>query len=217
MRVEWGGQELELLYERAAYWPSARTLFIADPHFGKAAAFRQLGVPVPAGTTDADLNRLDGLFTRTGAQRLIVLGDFLHARMLEPQRTLMLMGEWWSRKIGWETIVVRGNHDCRAGDPPASWGIRMEDEPFDCGGFMCCHQPQHVPGQFVLAGHYHPAVMLEGPDRSSLRVPCFRFGERTAILPAFGRFTGAKAFRPRAGERVFVVGPDEVVEVRIKN
>jgi DNA ligase-associated metallophosphoesterase len=214
VRIEWGGEELELLAERAIHWPAAATLFIADPHFGKAASFRQMGVPVPAGTTDADLARLDSVLVRTGARRLIVLGDFLHARIAEPQRTLGVMDRWWLARRGLETIIVRGNHDCRAGDPPLSWGIRCESEPFEFEGFLCCHEPRRVARRFVLAGHHHPAVMLEGTDRSSMRVPCFRFGAQTAILPAFGRFTGAKAFRPRAGERIFVVGPEEVVEVR---
>jgi len=33
------GERLVLLAERAAYWERARTLLVADPHFGKAAAF----------------------------------------------------------------------------------------------------------------------------------------------------------------------------------
>ena len=34
------GEQLLLLGERAVYWERTRTLFVADPHFGKAAAFR---------------------------------------------------------------------------------------------------------------------------------------------------------------------------------
>lgn len=214
MRIEWGGHELELLAERAVFRPRTRTLYIADPHFGKAASFRQWGVPVPAGTTLADLARLDGAIVRTQARRLVVLGDFLHARISERQRTLSLMETWWSQRRGLETTVVRGNHDGRAGDPPASLGICMEDEPFDDAGLLCCHHPRTEACRFVLAGHHHPAVVLEGADRSTLRAPCFRFGACTAILPAFGRFTGAKTFRPRPGERIFAVGPEVVAEVR---
>jgi hypothetical protein len=33
------------------------------------------------------------------------------------------------------------------------------------------------------------------------------------ILPAFGAMTGIRAVRPRVGDRVFVVGAREVVEV----
>ena len=44
-----------LLAERALYWPRAATLFVADVHLGKAAAFRAGGVPLPRGATAADL------------------------------------------------------------------------------------------------------------------------------------------------------------------
>lgn len=74
------GAQVLLLPERALYWPAARTLVIADPHFGKAAAFRARGVPVPEFTTLDNLARLDAVLSRTSAERLVVLGDFLHAR-----------------------------------------------------------------------------------------------------------------------------------------
>jgi metallophosphoesterase superfamily enzyme len=65
----------------------------------------------------------------------------------------------------------------------------------------------------VLAGHLHPAVALGGPGRQRERLPCFLFGPRRGILPAFGSFTGAATVRPTAGERVFVVAGDEVLQV----
>ena len=52
------GEEVTLLAERAVLWASARTLIIADPHFGKDSTFRAAGVPVPGGATEADLGRL---------------------------------------------------------------------------------------------------------------------------------------------------------------
>jgi DNA ligase-associated metallophosphoesterase len=215
VQIEWGGEQLELRPDRSVHWPREATLFIADPHFGKAAWFRQAGVPVPAGTTDADLRRLDAALETTRARRLIVLGDFLHARIRDLPRVLAGLEAWPRRRRGLEMIVVRGNHDRRAGDPPADWGIRCEGEPVAVGPFQCCHEPCRRKDGFVLAGHLHPAIRLVGPDRSSMRVPCFRFRETTAVLPAFGAFTGAKAFNPVAGERVFAIGPDEVVEVAI--
>ena len=69
-----------LLGERAVYWERARTLLVADPHFGKAAAFRAAGVLVPRGTTGETLSRLDAALDRTRAERIVFLGDFLHAR-----------------------------------------------------------------------------------------------------------------------------------------
>ena len=73
------GESVELLAERAIHWPGGHTLFVADVHLGKAAAFRAGGVAIPRGATAHDLARLDGLIERTRARRLVVLGDFLHA------------------------------------------------------------------------------------------------------------------------------------------
>ena len=53
--VQVAGESLLLLPEKAIYWPRERMLIIADIHFGKAAAFRSLGVPVPRGTTSENL------------------------------------------------------------------------------------------------------------------------------------------------------------------
>ncbi len=67
----------------------------------------------------------------------------------------------------------------------------------------------------MLAGHLHPAVSLSGPGRQRERLPCFLFGERVGILPAFGDFTGGAAVRPRPGDRVFAVAEDEVVPIAV--
>ena len=44
------------------------------------AALKSLGVPVPEATTSQDLARLTRFVQQTRCERLIVLGDLLHAR-----------------------------------------------------------------------------------------------------------------------------------------
>src|SRR5690606_21946182 len=77
--IELERTELWLLADKAIYWPAEQTLLIADIHFGKAAAYRRLGQPVPKGTTKINLQRLDTLLQQYPSQGLIFLGDFLHA------------------------------------------------------------------------------------------------------------------------------------------
>ena len=74
------GEELYLLAERALWWPNASTLIVADLHWGKASTFRAAGIPIPIGTTSDDLARLDSALTRSGARRMVVLGDLFHAK-----------------------------------------------------------------------------------------------------------------------------------------
>jgi len=56
-----GGTAWRALPERAALWLQPRWLVVADAHVGKAATFRARGVPVPEGTTQANLARLTAL------------------------------------------------------------------------------------------------------------------------------------------------------------
>ena len=74
LRVEVAGETLWLLPSGAVWWPATRTLFAADLHLGKGAAFRAQGQPVPAGSSARTLALLDDLFVAHRATRLVVLG-----------------------------------------------------------------------------------------------------------------------------------------------
>ena len=80
MIVRLGDERFSLLPQRAAYWPAERLLVLGDLHFGKAATFRSRGIPVPGGTTRENLSVLDALLATHDVQRVLFLGDFLHAR-----------------------------------------------------------------------------------------------------------------------------------------
>lgn len=203
--AEVAGERLSLLPERAAYWERMTTLFVADPHFGKAAAFRAAGVLVPRGTTSETLARLDRCLAQTDASRIVFLGDFLHAKEGRSPETFRTINEWRERRSSVETILVRGNHDARAGDPPANWQIRCVDEPFALPPFIACHMTDAPPSGYALCGHLHPGVRIHGAAEQSAWLPCFVLGERRAILPAFGRFTGLAAITRAPDERIVAI------------
>src|SRR5580698_3926992 len=159
--IDWGGERLAVLAERALYWPRKKTLVIADPHFGKAATFRQAGIPVPHGTTATDLDRLRGLIARSGAERLVVLGDFFHASSGRQTPTLAAIAQWRSEHQQLEVLLVRGNHDEHAGDPPAEWNIACRADPIREEPFWLAHHPRAPRSGFVLSGHLHPALTLD--------------------------------------------------------
>jgi DNA ligase-associated metallophosphoesterase len=211
--VEVAGQTLALLPGKAVWWSARRTLLVADLHFGKAVTFRRLGVPVPQGTTSETLGALDALLAQTGATRLVCLGDFLHGPKAHAAPTLAAMQRWRERQAALEVVLVRGNHDDRAGDPPAVLRIDVVDEPFVDGPFACCHHPAPRAEGYVLAGHLHPSVRLSGRGHDRLRLPCFWFGPGVGVLPAFGAFTGTHGIEPAAGDRVFAVADDRVFSV----
>ena len=213
LTVQVSGQRLVLLPERAAFLPDAHTLLVADAHFGKAQAFRRQGVPVPAGTTASNLATLSNLLARPGARSLVFLGDLLHARHAHTAALAQAFCTWRAQHAQVSMTLVRGNHDDRAGDPPAAWGIAVVDEPLAVGTFALRHHPAPEPGRYVLAGHVHPVVTLHGSGRDRLRAPCFTFGAALGVLPAFGAFTGGFVVERSAAVQVFVIAGERVLEL----
>lgn len=213
LALELKGEQLVLLAQKAAFWPRERMLIIADIHFGKAAAFRSLGIPVPRGTTSENLHALDELVELTGARHVLFLGDFLHARAAHAASTQAAMLAWRRRRCELVLTLVRGNHDRHAGDPAAQLGIDLVDEPYTVGPFSFCHHPDIDAPGYVLAGHVHPVYVL-ATRFDALRLPCFIAGPRRMILPSFGAFTGGHAMRPAPDERVWVSSGEAVHSVR---
>lgn len=210
LAIEHCGESLWLLPEKALYWPDRKALLVADVHIGKAASYRALHQPVPRGTTQATLARLDLLLNHYDCRRLIVLGDFLHARTARAPATLARLDAWRAQHPQLEVILVRGNHDRHAGDPPQELGIKVVDEPFEMGPFALQHEPGPHDTLAVIAGHIHPACVLRGRGRQRLRLPCFVFNAQVSLLPAFGEFTGGWTLEPEAGTRLFVTGDEQV-------
>jgi DNA ligase-associated metallophosphoesterase len=208
-----GGQPLSLLAGKAAFVAASRTLLVADAHIGKAVSFRALGVPVPRGTTNETLVGLTALVAATGARRIVFLGDFLHSRHAHAATTLAAVAAWREAHRALELVLVRGNHDDRAGDPPAQLGMRVVDEPLPLGGLALCHHPRRLAGAYVLAGHLHPCVGVGGRAWDHLRLPCFWFGDDVGVLPAFGAFTGMHPIRAATGDRVFAIAEKTVAAV----
>src|SRR6185312_13071208 len=113
--VELAGETIRLLPERALFWPRTRTLVVADLHWGKAATFRAAGIPIPVGTTAGDLARLDAVLDRTGAHRIVILGDLFHAAAgRAAKNTVAELRRWRSARADIDILLVRGNHDRHA-------------------------------------------------------------------------------------------------------
>jgi DNA ligase-associated metallophosphoesterase len=206
-------ENLTLLPERALHWPRREMLIVADLHWGKSATFRAAGLAIPEGSLADDLARLDRALTHTGARRLVLLGDLLHARAGRAETVLEQIGSWRARWPDLNILLVRGNHDRGAGDPPPEWGFGCVDEPFALAPFVLRHHPKEAPDGYVLAGHLHPAVRLRGAGRQQVRLACFWFGARMGVLPAFGGFTGSALVTPAADDRVFALTGDQVLAV----
>jgi DNA ligase-associated metallophosphoesterase len=212
--VTLAGEAVVLLPERVLFWPRTATLVAADLHWGKGATFRAAGIPIPVGATSDDLSRLDAALRRTGAARLMILGDLFHARAGRiASATLAELRRWRGLHGELEIMLVRGNHDRHAGDPPADLRINCLNPPAFVPPFVLRHEPAAAEAGYTIAGHVHPALVLSGGGLQRERLPCFLLGPAGALLPAFGSFTGLCSVRPGPADRAFVVADGEVIEV----
>lgn len=208
--------DVALLPGRAAFLPAARTLVVADIHLGKAATFRRKGIPVPEGSAQADLARLERLAAATVARRVLVLGDLFHAR---GGCTPTVFAEFAATRarLAAEVVLVLGNHDRSAGPLPADLGIdaclpELAEPPFH---FV--HEPRvsREAGRdpFVMAGHLHPTLSLRAPSGTRLADRCFVADATLLVLPAFGSFTGGHRVEWTADRRLWVARDDGVADV----
>ena len=196
--------EVLLLADKAMYWPKHKALLIADVHFGKAAAYRALGQPVPKGTTENNLNRLTALINQYPTEQIIFLGDFLHAPKSHAPATLATIRDWRMQYKDVQCILIRGNHDVNAGDPPLDLDIKVVTEPYLIDDFALQHMPKPHATHHVIAGHIHPTYRLLGKGKQSLILPCFYHQPALTLLPSFGDFTGGFVMDKKLNTKIFV-------------
>lgn len=202
--IDLAGERLILLPRRGIWWPARSELIVADVHLGKCQAYRASGVAIPLGVLEADLACLTTMVAETGATRLIVLGDLIHAGIgLSPQVIERVAA--WQADLPAAIELIPGNHDGNPARLPPSWHIEVREPGALEGPFALHHEPAIDARGYVLCGHIHPAARL-GP----LRLPCFWLGEQTGVLPAFSVFTGSVVVHPEPADRIYAVAENLV-------
>lgn len=206
-------QHLVLVPDRAIFWREEKLLIVADPHFGKAQIFRDGGIPLPRGTTTDDLKRLSWLIDHFHAHKLLFLGDLIHGRIANPSAFNRLVDSWRQRHKNVQLLLSSGNHDLRSGDLADQFRFDHVAAEIKLGAFVFTHKPRVDSSFYGFAGHLHPAVTMTGKGGLKETLPCFCFGLRAALLPAFGSFTGNQVIRPTPEDRIYIVAGDEVVRM----
>lgn len=214
-----GGQEVHVAEQhlwlhpcRAAYWVEERALLLADLHLGKATHFQRSGISVPVDVSYENWDRLIAVLLDFRPDRVLILGDLFHSEYNADWEDFSALTHQFS-EVSFE--LIKGNHDILSEQAYQAAQLTLHEEPLEIGGWLLSHHPmEDVPeGQYNLAGHIHPGVVLSGSGRQRMRLPCFWFGERQGLLPAFGAFTGTSNVQPKAGDQVFVLAQEQVVPV----
>jgi len=207
VNITWRGEALQLRPERGVYLPERGALLVADVHVGKAEAFQRRGVPVPSGVGDEDLGRLSSLLDACGARSLWVLGDLVHDRDALDTDGLDRLR---ARHVGVDFHVVRGNHDRHLEELPPAWGFEVHASTAALGPFALRHEPEGSDGDlYTLCGHLHPMAKLRGAG-DQLLLPCFQFGPRIGLLPAFTSWSSGVRVEPQDGETYVIAGDADI-------
>ena len=74
---------------------------------------------------------------------------------------------------------------------------------------------KHRWSSYFFSGHIHPGIRIQGAGKQSLCFPCFYFGKKYAVLPAFSRFTGVAMIYPEAEEQVFAIVNQELIRLAV--
>ncbi len=207
------GQTMHLMPERCLFWQEEQTLLAADLHLGKEATFRAAGIPLPEGPSIDTLKRLTAALIRTKASRLIILGDLFHG-----DNSIASIGptmDAWRLNHPLTIDLISGSHDRWSGQLPTDWQITVHHEPLQFGPFILHHYPKKNTQLYCLAAHIHPGVLLKDKNSAdSLRLPCFHFEKSSAVLPAFGVFTGLTTIKPQPGDACYAIVEDMVVPLQ---
>jgi DNA ligase-associated metallophosphoesterase len=181
--LRFAGHNFEPLPSGALFWRARETLLVADLHFEKMASFARRGQMLPPYDTAMTLTRLETDLRRTGARRLISLGDTFHrpdsSRELTPADRLRID----TMVDAVDCIWLTGNHDPV---PHCLGGACLPELEED--GLLFTHHPRKGHSGLV-SGHLHPAARVAMEGRTT-RKPCFVHDNRLLILPAYGSSTG---------------------------
>lgn len=189
-------EDLVLDARRVVWLPAHRTLVVPDVHLGFAWVQRQRGQLLPVTGTEDALTRLADLHADYRPERIVFLGDLVHAACgLEPLRQSLTE---LTRQFagGPELVLVLGNHDHRLPARLKEWSLPIRAVSCeDLGRFRLLHghEPAPVealepPDRLVLIGHEHPRVELGDGVATRMKCPAFAWDDRTLVIPAFSEW-----------------------------
>ena len=204
--IEIAREEIVISAEKALFWPAKKILVIADAHLGKAAHFRKNGIALPLAMVQKDLDRLQGLLDTFQPETVLFLGDLFHS---QPNVEWNWFGDWLSRNTHVTFELVLGNHDRDLQQHEVHKMLQTSTEK-EIGPFVFTHEPLEQPHAtlYNICGHIHPGVRLSGKGGQHLRLPCFWFGEKQGILPAFGNLTGAVPLKGKA--KIYAIAQNQL-------
>jgi DNA ligase-associated metallophosphoesterase len=197
---------VQLLPQRALFWPAQRAVVIADAHIGRPLPHHQHAATL----LQSLLGRLSHIIKTTAATQCIVLGDLFHMRKHYLPEAVEPFVQWRQQHADLDMLLVRGNHERAMGDPPARCGLRCINPGFVLDDVTLLHEPRQQPG-FAMAAHLHPNMLVPGPRTAMVAVACFIWHPNYLVLPAFEDAVPGRVVARHPAERQAYILQDEVV------
>ena len=180
-------EALILTNQRAIFWERKKALIISDVHLGKAAHFRKNGIAIPTQIALQDLLRLEQLLTLYNAEKLIIVGDLIHAGS---NNEVELLSQTLLKFPQLTTHLIKGNHDRISLQQLQNMGVQHLYQQLEIDNFIFSHHPKIEEKKLVISGHIHPGINVSFPAKKTMRFPCYVVTKNEIILPAFSSFTG---------------------------
>ncbi len=199
---------------RTVFWEQEKILILSDLHIGKTGHFRKNGIGVPPAVAKEDMQRLVDSIQFFKPQQLLIVGDLFHS--IENKEHDWFL-KWRNDFPNINFILVKGNHDIVAAEWYTQANIEVAQYYWQKNNFTFVHHIQDYTttgdAEYIFSGHIHPAVVIKGLGKQSLRFPCFYFTKKYAVLPAFGKFTGTFLVELSKNEKAFAVVNSSLVAV----
>ena len=209
-------QTLWLSSARCIFWEEEGILIVSDLHFGKSGHFRKSGIGIPQNIYKEDLQRLFSQIQFFNPKIVLITGDLFHS---SENKEISFFVKWRNDLLHVEFYLVKGNHDILPKSFYKEANIKIFENKLSIGNFCFTHDIASMCNDedgklFTFSGHIHPGIKMNGSGNQSLMLPCFYFGKKHAVLPAFSAFTGLAKIKPVKTDNVFVLVENNVIKIQ---
>lgn len=179
-------EKFTLTNQRAAFWAEEKALIFSDLHIGKTAHFRKNGIALASHIMKNDLDRLSILIEFFKPEKLIIVGDLLHAGNNSDVDEFC---KWKEQYSNLQFILIEGNHDRISKNLDKKLKLDFKAEISTIRNISFVHDFDKKNKSFQITGHIHPGYSLKSPIKN-IKLPCFVKTDHQLLLPAFSDFTG---------------------------
>lgn len=204
MLIEILNEELELLAEKAIFWPAMELLFIAD--IGCVFTKKTF---IESGANE--LETLKAIVSKRSIKRIVLLGEVApEGRSLDKE--LLLKFKIWSVAIHCPFYIAFPKSHLFSADEIKGYGVVAWADPLIIPPFAFSKEPFENEKYFTFSGHVHPHVVLKkGNERLSF--PCFQIKPHMAILPSFAEEAPPQPISWTSEEKIYAIDGKLIIPI----